>query len=740
MKRFKTPSVVQFEATECGAVSLYIILGYYEKWMPLEEIRSRCKVGRDGANLANTAKAAQSFDLDVELFQFEPEELEAEFKYPCIVFWNNNHFLVVEGFSKNSVYLSDPARGRRKISKTEFTNSFSRFCIFLEPNRNFIKCGQQPSLLKRLMQLIGKNNTPGLLLSFLLGLQTTLPTLGISAISTYFTDTVLTNMGSRSNGYIWILLLLTFLTMLSTELMYMINRRLQTSINEGILDNFFRKIFTLPVKYYSQRDLGELANRVTISSKLSVALTGPLTNASVGATQIIVYSLALLFFSPWLTLLLLSLVILQIIFTIAYMSEIDDLAKRSSISNGRMASSILYMTSNSEQVKGNGLEGELFSQWSDSFAEFTNSSSKTSLISQYSASATAFLTNVSDYLVIGAGGALILNGKISIADFVGMRILTQGIFSPLGSATAVVTAMKTLTGDVGRLFDVFDNSSDPVCLALEDEIKITYKKTILDFTSADGMINQPEVNRRHTLVPKIHVKDLSFAYNQGGKPIFDSINLDFPAGSVTAICGPSGCGKSTLLRILAGIVPATSGELLIGNTDINKISREQLLNSMSFIDTEIYIMNDTVMNNVTLMDPSYGAEDVIAALKKASMFNDVARLPAGIEHTLQADGDDLSGGQKQRIQLARAFLRLPLITIIDEATSALDNQTERQVIAELVKLSTTLIAATHRPGLLSIADQIIFLSKEGAIEGIGTFVELSQRSDNFRSMFCGVTK
>ncbi|MFS6818292.1 cysteine peptidase family C39 domain-containing protein [Synechococcus lacustris Tous-12m] len=241
MKRFKTPSVVQFEATECGAVSLYIILGYYEKWIPLEEIRSRCKVGRDGANLANTAKAAESFDLDVELFQFEPEELEAEFKCPCIVFWNNNHFLVVEGFSKNSVYLSDPARGRRKISKTEFTNSFSKFCIFLEPNRNFIKSGQQPSLLKRLMQLIGKNNTPGLLLSFILGLLTTLPTLGISAISTYFTDTVLTNMGSRSNGYIWILLLLTFLTMLSAELMYMINRRLQTSINEGILDNFFAR-------------------------------------------------------------------------------------------------------------------------------------------------------------------------------------------------------------------------------------------------------------------------------------------------------------------------------------------------------------------------------------------------------------------------------------------------------------------------------------------------------------------
>jgi len=515
---------------------------------------------------------------------------------------------------------------------------------------------------------------------------------------------------------------------------------MQTSINEGILDSFFKKIFALPAAYYSQRDLGELANRVTISSKLSVSLTGPLTNASVGLTQIFVYSIALLFFSPWLTLLLLSLIIAQFSLTVRYMAEIDDLAKRSSISNGRMASSILYMTSNSEQVKGNGLEGALFGQWSDSFAEFTNSSSKTSLISQYSAAATSFLNNISDYLVIGAGGALILAGKMSIADFVGMRILTQGIFSPLGSATAVITAVKTLNGDVGRLFDVFENTSDPVCISLQNELQEAASYPLRDITAIDGKDMDPQYSMRHTVVPRVELKNICFSYTRDDKNILDSINLAFPAGSMTAICGPSGCGKSTLLRIIAGILQPSSGSVLIGGKVTSTLSKEQLMDSMSFVDTEIYIMNDNVVNNVTLLDPTYSVEDVIAALKKASIYNDIAKLPAGIEHVLQADGADLSGGQKQRIQLARAFLRLPLLTIIDEATSALDNENEKQVISELIKMSTTLIASTHRPGLLAIADQIVFLSKSGQLEGVGSYQYLIDSSAGFAEMFGGNTK
>lgn len=730
MKRFRTPSVIQFESTECGAVSLYIVLGYYGKWVPLEEIRKRCQVGRDGANLANTAKAAQTFDLDVQLFRYDSKELEDSFDRPCIVFWNKNHFLVVEGFSQSSVYLSDPARGRRKISRDEFVNGFSEYCLYLKPRLSFVPGGRQPNLLGRLILLIGKRNIPGLALSLILGLVTTLPTLGISAVSTFFTDTVLTRLGSVSNGYIWILLLLTFLTMLSSELMFMINRRLQTSMNEGILDSFFKKVFSMPIVYYAQRDMGELSNRITISSKLSVALTGPLADATIGATQILVYSIALLFFSSWLTCLLLALVFIQFIFTLQFMAEVDNLSQRSSISSGRMASSILYMTSNSEVVKGNGLEGELFGQWSDAFAEFTNSSSKTSLISQYSSSATSFLNNLSDYIVIGAGGALILNGSLSIADFVGMRILTQGIFAPLGSATAVITAVKSLAGDVGRLFDVFDNTSDSVCIALEQEMN---SSSVLPFGES-----QPNnfTNPSNEIISTVQVNNLSFAYQEGNPEILNGLNFNCSPGSLTAICGPSGCGKSTLLRLIAGIMNPVDGQILIGGKDTRELRKELLLDSLSYIDTEIYIMNDSILNNVTLLDPSYSSEDVICALKKAFIFDYVSSLPDGIEHILQADGDDLSGGQKQRIQLARAFLRMPLITLLDEATSALDNETEQRVISELVKTSTTLIASTHRPGLLSIADQIIFMNDVGSIDQIGSYDQLASNCLGFQSMFC----
>ena len=735
MKHYKTPSFVQFEATECGAVALYIILGYYGKWVPLEDIRVLCKVGRDGANLANTAKAAEYYDLEVDLFSLRSDELEAEFEHPCIIFWNRNHFLVVEGFSRDFVFLSDPARGRRKVTKNEFNKSFSSYTIFLKPSEKFVRSGNPPSLLKRILKLIGKQNASGVTLTLWLGLLTTIPTLGISAISTYFTESVLSRVNDANNGYVWILLLLTFLTMLSMELMSIINRRLQSSINEGTLDSFFKKIFTLPVAYYSQRDLGELSNRVTISSKLSNSLTGPIANASVGITQIIVYSIALLFFSPWLTLLLILIATVQIYATITYLAEIDDLAKRSSISNGRMSSALLYMTSNSEQVKGNGLESQLFDQWSSSFSEYTNASSKTSLISQYASSGTSFLNNISDYLVIGVGGGLILTGKMSIADFVGMRIITQGIFAPLGTATSVVTAIKSLNGDVGRLFDVYDNATDPMCIELDNDIESFTMKPGINQQILSGNETSNELNLATKIDPTLSLKDVSYSFQKDSKPVLKNFSITFEAGSITAICGPSGCGKSTLLRIIAGLITPTDGKVIVGKDDMSKISKQELLDSMAYVDTEIFIMHDTVANNVTLLDPTYSHEEVITALKKACIFKDIAKYPSGIEYVLQADGDDLSGGQKQRIQLARAFLREPLITIIDEGTSALDNETEKNVISELVKTSTTVIVTTHRSGFLSIADQILFINSDGTPGGIGTFDELSRTCQEFHSMF-----
>ena len=211
MAIFKTPSRIQFEATECGAVSLSIILGYYGKWPNLEEIRTQCKVGRDGANLANTAKAAEYFGLNVDLYKYTADEFRQDFKGPTIVFWNKNHFLVVEGFDGEKVYLSDPARGRRRINFEDFKKSFSEFCIILSLGENFVKNGNPPSEAKKFIDIINRKNIPGIMLAIALGFVTTIPTIGLATISTFFTDSVIDNLKSTGNGYIWILLLFTFI-------------------------------------------------------------------------------------------------------------------------------------------------------------------------------------------------------------------------------------------------------------------------------------------------------------------------------------------------------------------------------------------------------------------------------------------------------------------------------------------------------------------------------------------------
>lgn len=737
MTLFKTPSKIQFEATECGAVSLSIILGYYEKWPSLEEIRTRCKVGRSGANLANTAKAAEYFGLNVEIYEYTAEEFQKDFSKPTIVFWNKNHFLVVEGFDKNYVYLSDPARGRRKANYADFRKSFSYYCLILSPGGKFIKDGNPPSESKQFIDIINPSNIPGILLSVALGFATTIPTIGLAAISTYFTNSVINDLKSTSNGYIWIMLLFTFILLISTQLMYMIQRRLQVYVNSSIMDRLFNKIFSMPLPFYAQRDLGELANRIAISSKISTSLTGPFSSVSIGITQIIVYSIALLFFNVWISILILIASLLIIVCSYKFLSVIDQLSKRSSISNGKMNSTLLYITNNSEQVKGNGLEAELFSQWSDYFTDFTNASSQTSLTSQTASAGIYLMNNMSNYLTIFAGGMLIIWGKLSMAEFIGMRILAQGIFSPLGAANSFITAIKGLNGELNRLYDIFDNTDDPLVTAINRSIsstklELSYENYVQQLLHKPNDSNSTGEVLRDTSVT---IENVFYGYPGASRPVLKNINLEIPAGSITAICGPSGCGKSTLLKLIAGLNPPSMGNIFVGKVDLSEIDKLDYLSSVSYTDTDLFIMNDSVFNNVTLFDPAYTIDEVVEALKKAQIYSTIAKLPDGVNHILATDGADLSGGQKQRIQLARAFLRKPLLTIMDESTSALDNQTERNVLTELSITSNSLIATTHRPGLLKFATQIVLMTSDGAIDCVGTYDELVVDSANLRKLF-----
>ncbi len=537
------------------------------------------------------------------------------------------------------------------------------------------------------------------------------------------------------------MLLFTFILLISTQLMYMIQRRLQVYVNNSIMDRLFDKIFSMPLPFYAQRDLGELANRIAISSKISTALTGPFSSVSVGLTQIVVYSIALLFFNVWITIIILIAALLIVVCSYKFLAIIDQLSKRSSISNGKMASTLLYITNNSEQVKGNGLEAELFSQWSDYFTDFTNSSSQTSLTSQTASAGIFLMNNMSDYLTIFAGGMLIIWGKLSMAEFIGMRILAQGIFSPLGAANSFITAIKSLNGELNRLYDIFDNKDDPLVTSVNRSISSTKLEVSYENYVQKFIHNQNESSSNDKILrdTSIRIESVFYGYPGASRPSLKNINLEIPSGSITAICGPSGCGKSTLLKLIAGLNPPSMGNIIVGKINLTEIDKLDYLSSVSYTDTDLFIMNDSVFNNVTLYDPAYTVDEVVQSLKQAQIYNTISKLPDGVNHVLATDGADLSGGQKQRIQLARAFLRKPLLTIMDESTSALDNETERNVLTELSITSNSLIATTHRPGLLKFATQIVLMTPDGGIDCVGTYDQLVIESANFRNLF-GIKK
>ena len=230
------------------------------------------------------------------------------------------------------------------------------------------------------------------------------------------------------------------------------------------------------------------------------------------------------------------------------------------------------------------------------------------------------------------------------------------------TANSFITAIKNLNGELNRLYDIYDNPNDPIV----SEIDRSMSSSSTDLSNEDYVRQLTRLSDNYDSKKSlmedtsIRLENVFYKYPGANKMCIKNINLEISTGSITAICGPSGCGKSTLLKILSGLNQPTQGNISIGEVDFNKLDKVDFLGSMSYLDTDLFIFNDSVFNNVTLFDPSYSNDEVVEALKKAQIYDAVTKFPDGINHILAADGGDLSGGQKQRVQLARAFLRKPL--------------------------------------------------------------------------------
>ncbi len=718
--RVKTPTVLQMEAVECGAASLAIILAYYERIVPLAELRIECGVSRDGSKASNLILAARRYGMMAEGFKAEHSDQLQELSFPFIVFWGFNHFLVVEGFSKHWVFLNDPATGPRRIDWEEFDEKFTGVVLVMEPGPDFHKGGRKPSVILGLIDRL-QGSVGAILYCILAGFLLVLPGLAIPVFSQVFVDEILVeNRTDWLRPLILGMILTTVFQGLLTLLRLRYLRKLRIKLAVGMSTRFLWHILRLPVKFYAQRYAGEISNRASFNNKVAQVLSGQLATTVIDTVMVLFYALVMFAYDGVLTL-------IGICFSAINGWALQWVARHRVDANMRLvqdwgkASGVgIAALQSIETLKASALESDFFSRWSGYYAKAATAQQELEVINQILGVLPIFLTSLTSMLILVVGGWRVMDGNLSIGMLVAFQSLMLSFQQPVNTLVDFGTTLQELEGDLNRLDDVLGNSLDP---ELEPE-RLGERETR---ETRDREITDSK------LQGYMELRNITFGYSHVDPPLIENFSLSLQPGQRVALVGASGSGKSTLAKLICGLYQPWSGEILLDGTPRGEIPREFLASSLSLVEQDIFLFGGTVRDNLTLWDVNIPDEQLVKACKDAAIHETVITIPGGYDGELLEGGINLSGGQRQRLEIARALVKNPAILVMDEATSALDAQTEQIIVENLRKRNCSCILVAHRLSTIRDCDEIIVLEK-GKVVQRGTHEELWQEGGVYEKL------
>tara|TARA_B100000315_G_scaffold162395_2_gene150845 strand:+ start:7387 stop:9597 length:2211 start_codon:yes stop_codon:yes gene_type:complete len=707
-RRAKTPTVLQMEAVECGAASLGSVLGYFKRFVPLEELRAACGVSRDGSTAKNVLKAAKDYGLIAKGFKKDIEQLR-EIPTPAILFWNFNHFIVLEGFGKNKIYVNDPAMGPRIISEEELDDCYTGVVMVFEPEEDFKKGGKKPDLITPLLRHI-KGNESGLIYAVIAGISLVPLGLAVPIFSQLFVDKYL--VSGLTDWLKPLLIGMGITALLRAGLSYLQEYyllRLTTKLSIAMSSNFFWHVLRLPYQFFTQRYAGEIGSRVALNNQVASLLSGQLASTVIDVFLAIFYGALMIVYDFGMTLLGLASIIGNIFVLKAVGRKRVDGNRRLLQDQGKLMGSFMGGLQQIFTLKATGGEMDMFQRISGYQAKVINGSQdlaeKTFVLNLAPMILTALITN----LVLVLGAYRVMQGDMTMGMLVAFQSLMSSFTGPVTNLVGMGSQLQTMQGNLNRLDDVLGNEVDP-------QVSLTSDK------------DNDEENTKLRLSGKIDIEDISFGYSPLELPFIDSFSCSLPPSGKLALVGGSGSGKSTLARMICGLFPIWDGKILFDGTERNAWDRKVLTNSIALVDQDIVLFEGTIKDNLTMWDATVPDQQIINAAKDALIHEDIVSRPGGYDGAVDENGRNFSGGQRQRLEIARALVNNPKIIILDEATSALDPVTEEIVAYNIHRRGCTCIIVAHRLSTIRDCDEIVFL-KDGKVSERGTHDSLMENEE-----------
>lgn len=717
LRRVRTPIVLQMEAVECGAASLGIILSYYGRIVPLAELRRECGVSRDGSKASNVLKAARLYGLEAKGFKKPFEELKTVYP-PYIVFWNFNHFLVVEGFSKNRVYLNDPGSGRRTVSLEEFRQAYTGVVLIFEPGSQFQKIGKKPSIVRTLSSRL-KSSGWAIAYCLTAGLLLTIPRLAVPAFSQVFVDEILVE-----NRLDWLrpLLIGMLFTAIAQGLLARLRlfylRRLLLKLSVSMSGQFVWHTLRLPVAFYAQRFAGEISSRTQLNDKVADILSGRLATTVIDSIMIIFFA-AIMFLYDWV------LTSIAIFFAVLNFFALQSLSRNRIDTNTRLAQESGKVGGVAvggiqaiETIKASGLEFDLFSKFAGYYAKLLNAQQELALPTQMLSILPTFLTALATTSILIIGGLRVMNGSLSIGMLVAYQSLTYQFLNPVNNLLNFGSTLQELEADLNRLDDVLQNPVDSEVDRISKEEKIPDRQLF--------SISQASFQ----LEGYVELRNITFGYNRLDSPLIEDLNLSLKPGQRVALVGGSGSGKSTVAKLVTGLYIPWSGQILFDGVLRSHYPRSILANSLAMVEQDIFLFAGTVRENLTLWDVTVPESDLVEACMDAAIHDLILNMPGGYDAVLNEGGMNMSGGQRQRLEIARALVRNPAVLVLDEATSALDAETELIIDRNLRRRGCSCIVVAHRLSTIRDCDEIIVLER-GKVVQRGRHEELRHQEGTY---------
>ncbi len=707
----EVPVVMQMERVECGAASLTMVLAYYGRWVPLEQVRKDCGVSRDGANALSIMRAARAYGLEAKAFRYTLERVKETATFPCIVFWNFNHFVVVDGIKGDKVFLNDPAQGSITIRMKEFERSYSGICLLFKPGEGFEPGGDRKSLIPFIRGRM--KGGAGKALVFLMLSAVIINLLGViqPAFSRVLMDYLLTGRADQ-----WIrpfLITLAVFTVVRVGMQWIVDmHKMRISGKLAINGNalFQWKLLRLPMEFYSQRLAGDLQLRKESNSMVTETIVQTLAPLAMDTAMLVFYFIAMVRYSLLLAMIGFASIAIDVAVSQYISNKRVNIMRVMKRDQGKMMAATMAGIQMIETIKSSGAENSWFEKWSGTQASVATQEAKYARLELVMGSVPQLVSSLSGIVILSVGMFLCFQGQFTPGMIMAFQGLLTAFMLPVSNLINASQVIQETRTDMERIQDVMDYPDDP--LVKQAELRRAER--------GSGTTDGTEYIK---LSGNVEIRDVSFGYSPLDPPLIEHFNLSLKPGSRVALVGGSGSGKSTVAKLISGLYQPWSGEITFDGRHHNEINHTTFCSSVAVVDQDITLFEDTIRNNITMWDKTIENYELILAARDAQLHSEIMEKPGGYNYQVLEGGRNLSGGQRQRLEIARVLAQEPMIVILDEATSALDAKTEHGVVEAIRRRGITCIVVAHRLSTVRDCDEILVFDHGKVVER-GTHEEL----------------